>query len=415
MNLASANSAAKVYISLNDLYTADLATNMSEIGLAEYLPALIAAAGEYGQFPWDICIEKLPDDSVHDGGVYIDVNNCDMIGDLLAANSVGEKHLIFCDSLYYDPKISYDEKLTAFVIGYYSALFDDRIDAYIARAVQNGGELVHAVRYIDTVKSYQLTNKVAELLGVNDISELFDNWDKSKISSRRITEREADTREPNGIRGRFPYYKFSGVASIGSLQSGYYAGALRIARDDGNMLSVQLDSSLYGNSTNAAWMGISDRFDYEEDLKLTPILALTLKLDEIQPASLETIPLKLVLFGENERFESTVDIIPGEWTTVYIDTSGFISAGETEGLQILVGDGKVNAAVMSVRSLEGLSREYNDESLESVVESARLKKSSPDTVTDYSKFMWVGGGVIVVVATVLAVALLSRRREDTDE
>ena len=415
MNLVSANSAAKVYISLNDLYTADPATNMSEIGLAEYLPALIAATGEYGQFPWDICIEKLPDDTVYGGAAYVEANNCDMIGDLLAANNAGEKHLIFCDSLYYDSKISYDEKLTAFVIGYYSALFDDRIDAYIARSGQNGGELSHAVRYIDTVKSYQLTNKVAEFLGVNDISELFDNWDKNKLLSRRIAEREADTRAPNGIRGRFPYYKFSGVASIGLLKSGYYAGALRIARDDGNMLSVQLDSYMYEDGTNAAWMGISHRFDCEEDFKLTPILALTLKLDEVQPALLETVPLKLVLFGKNERFESTAEIIPGEWTTVYVDISGFISAGETEGLQILVGDGKVKQAVMSVRSLEGLSREYNDESLESVVESARLKKSSPDTVTDYSKFMWVGGGVIVAVATVLAVALLSRRREDTDE
>ncbi len=415
MNLVSANSAAKLYISLNDLYTSDPATNMSEIGLVEYLPALIAATGEYGQFPWDICIEKLPDDTAYDGGVYVDVNNCDMIGDLLATNSAGEKRLIFCDSLYYDPKIPYDEKLTSFVIGYYSALFDDRIDAYIARSVQNGSELTDAVRCIDTVKSYQLTNEVAELLGVDDISELFEHWDKNKLSSRRITGREADTREPNGVRGRFSYYKFSGVASIGSLKSGYYAGALRIARDDGNMLSVQLDSSIYENDANAAWMGISHRFDYEEDFRLTPILALTLKIDKIQPSSLDRIPLKLVLFGKDERFESSAEIIPGEWTTVYIDTTGFISAGETERLQILVGDGKVRKAVMSVRSLEGLSREYNDESLESVVESARLKKSSPDTVTDYSKFMWVGGGVIVAVATVLAVALLSRRREDTDE
>ena len=416
MNLAAANSSAKLYVSLTDLMTSEYTVDSEEMGVAEYLPLLIQKTEEYGQFPWELSIEKVYRDEKSEGAEYIDITDCSQVCDILRTYGCMGKRIIFCDSTYKLQTVSFEEKLKSLVVGYYSALFEGQIDAYIADAAENGAVISEAMRLIDTADEEKITSVAANLLGVESVFTLFSDFDANRLASKRLTYCEASTFAPENTRGRFEYYKFSGISSIGDIHPGYYSKSLRIVSDTGNVLSAPLDGTLYGDSVNPEWMGIFHRFEYAEDFSLTPILELTMKLTKVKPTTLAPVPVKLVLLGDHERFEAYGEVIPGEWTTLYIDVgNNFSSADSVAGLQILVGGGEISAGSLSLKSLDGLSREYNDESLESLVEESREKRQASAPKDDYTKFLWVGGGIVVAAATVIVIALLSRKREEIDE
>ena len=51
--------------------------------------------------------------------------------------------------------------------------------------------------------------------------------------------------------------------------------------------------------------------------------------------------------------------------------------------------------MLTVGGIDGLSRDYNDESLESVISEERAKKRAPESEDAYRAYLWIGGGVIV--------------------
>jgi hypothetical protein len=65
--------------------------------------------------------------------------------------------------------------------------------------------------------------------------------------------------------------------------------------------------------------------------------------------------------------------------------------------------------------MDGLSREYTDESLESVIAEESLKKENETDSTAYMPYLWIGGAILLVAATVITFAMLSRRKDGKDE
>ena len=100
--------------------------------------------------------------------------------------------------------------------------------------------------------------------------------------------------------------------------------------------------------------------------------------------------------------------------TVYADISGFTGIEDVESIQVLI-EGRAGSSVLRLGGINGLSRDYNDESLESVIAEERAKKRIPDGDDGYRNYIWIGGGVIVGAATVMTVMLLSRKKEEDDE
>ncbi len=415
MNLAAVNSSAKVYVSLTDLLISDAGLRGDEIALSEYLPMLIGETEAYGQFAWEVAIEKVYRVGQAEDSELISADDCGAFKDILWNNNASGKHIIFCDSTYTVSVIGYEEKLKSLVMGYYSALFDDKIDAYIVCAAEDCADIAEVVRLIDTNEAQTVTDAAAKLFEVENIFDLFENYDSSKLKTKSLVYANTSRTAPENIRGRFSYYKFSGTSSIGKIRPGYFSKSLRIMSDTGNVLSAPLDGTLYGDGRYPEWMGIFHSFESPEDFSLTPILELTIKVTKVTPTVTYPIPIKLVLLSGKDRFEALGEVNQGEWTTLYIDLgSDFPSADSVDGLQILVG-GDIQSASLSFKSLDGLSDKYNNESLANVIEESREKRQLHESRNEYSNFMWIGGGVIVAVGTVIVIALLSRKRKDDDE
>ncbi len=412
--LVQANPEIKLYVSLSDLYTSDVHISDGEIGLDVYLPALTLQTAQYGQFPWEIAIEKVYRVGSH-SREYISVDNSAAVRDVLTNNGASDKHMIFIDHTYFAFASRKVDNVTNYVLGTYGALFCDYIDAYIAATGSRADEIVDSVRYIYTAEAYAVENVVKAALEIDDFSDVIPGFDGGKIPKKRVVFNTANNTAPTGTLGSFGYYRFDGVSSIGGLSPSYYSRELRVANDGGNVLNVVLDASLWGDVSSASWLGIGHNFDITEDLTLTPVLAITLKVEDILPQSLSSVTVNVVLKGENERFVSSAAVAVGEWTTVYVDTHGFKSAKDTESLQIFVGGTSVSSAILKIKSIDGLSSEYNDESLAKVIAKAREKKADPDAGIDYGAYLPIALGVLVIAATVIVVVMLTKKRYKENE
>ncbi len=412
--LVRANPEIKLYVSLSNLYTSNVHINDGEIGLDVYLPALTLQTAQYGQFPWEIAIEKVYRVGSH-SREYISVDNSAAVRDVLTNNGASDKHMIFIDHTYFAFASRKVDNLTNYVIGAYGALFCDYIDAYIAATGSRSDEIADSVQYIYTTEAYAIENIVKTALGIDDFSEIIAGFDADKIPQKRVVFKYASNTAPTDTLGSFGYYRFEGVSSIGGLCPSYYSRELRVANDGGNVLNVVLDASLWSDVSSALWLGIGHGFDVPEDLTLTPILAVTLKVEDILPKSLSSVTVKVVLKGKNERFVSSADVAVGEWTTVYVDTDDFNTARDTESLQIFIAGTNVSPAPLKIKSIDGLSGEYNDESLARVIEKTREKKADPDAGIDYGAYLPIALGVLVIAATVIAVVMLTKKRYKENE
>lgn len=412
--LVQANSEIKLYVSLTDLYSADMHLDDGELGLDLYLPALIAKTAEYGQFPWEVAVEK-----VYRAGSlsyeYISVDDCGKVRDVLLNNGASDKHIIFIDHTYFAFASRKVDNVASYVLGAYSALFCDYIDAYIAATGSRADELVDSVRYIYTNEAYAIEDIAKATLEIDDFSEVIADFDADKIPQKRVVVKTANNTAPTDTLGTFAYYRFDGVSSIGGLSPSYYSRELRVANDGGSVLNVALDASLWNDASSASWLGIGHNFDIAEDLTLTPTLAITLKVEDVSPQSLSSVTVKVVLKGEDERFEVTAGVAVGEWATIYVDTDGFKTAKDTESLQIFVGGASVSKATLKIKSIDGLSSEYNDESLATVIEKTRVQKANPDAGIDYGAYLPIALGVIVVAITVIVVVMLTKKRYKENE
>lgn len=410
-NLAAYNASARVCLSVSDLYTCDPATDRDELGLLEFVPALLSEIGRNGMFPFRLCIDSVWRVADEAGAVYVSECDCTALTKLLDASGGSAVRLIFCDQTYLQfpiTKIKFSEASAWFVRGYYAALANDRIDAYIAVTGGDLDKIGEVVRVIDTEDGSAAADLALLTLGAEKWSEVVPGFDPSDVPLTDITRYGAVTDEPAGIKGTFRYYSFDTFTGVGSMRPGYYCGELYVA--DGEALAAPI-----GGSASGSWMGFSHRFDYPENLRITPVLKLTVRLDDVKPASVKEAPVKLVLLGNGERFESEAVIPTGKWVTLYVYTGDFGEAYDTECLQLLAGGGKLTSATLLLGSMDGLSREYTDESLESVIAEERLKKQNETGSASYMPYLWIGGAILLVAATVITFAMLSRRKDGKDE
>lgn len=413
-NLLSGAPDAKLYISVTDLLDADPATNYSELPLNEYIAALYDACAQYGKYDWEIAVEESYG-SADEYGKRVDVYNCGELTDMLDMLGGNRKNLIFCDSIYKDPNTRLSKMNERYSLGYYAALFNDRVDAYIANAGARAYVVSETVKYMGTDKAAVVTDRVLQALGADDFGDVVDGYDSASVPSVKYGYGEAFYDEPENIKGKYPYFVFDSVSSIGSVTPDYYCENKRMIRGGSAAMALQLNAFLYGDAVRGSWMGFSHRFDIPENLMHTPVLAFGIKLDGVKPEALASVPVKLVLRGEKGVFEAYGDVKPGDWQTLYFDISEFSDIENTMSVQLLFGDGELDSAALYVRDIVGLSDKYGDESLEDVIASEREKKRSPEAVSDNGIYLWIGGAVSVAALTVIVLAVLSRRKADDGE
>ncbi len=409
--LRSKNSSAGVYISVSDIYSVELATESSEVGLDIYLTALANATSSQGGFNWGVCVDRFWRIG-EDNGTTVDPNQLELLSKLLSDEGMYDVRFVYCDSTYSFPNLMLGDLMSQLMLGYYSACFNASLESYfvVLGTNDNTEYLMEYLTIADSVDSVEFSESALTLLGANDWSELIDNFDTRRLVKKSVASSQVDYEEPSGIKGRFDYYNFDSFSTLSGFEVSYYCKELLVPSQNDGILCALLDKGAYGDGSDGMYMGIAHRYDYPENLKLTPVLAVTLGVDDVDNTSLDTVRVKIVLFAENERFESYATLNVGELQTIYINLEDFNGAEDTTGIQILVDGSELDNATLMLKSVTGLSRDYNDESLESVIADERARKRSPDEGVSYRVYIWIGAAVIVAVASILTFLLLSRKK-----
>ncbi len=409
--LRSINSSAGVYISVSDLYSVELATESSEIGLDSYLAALVRETASHGSFNWGVCIDRFYRVG-EQNGTTVGPDELELLSKLLLGEGMYDTQFIYCDSTYSFPKLMLGDLMCDLMLGYYSACFNPALGSYFV-VLGNNDNTDYLMEYLcaaDSENSVELAESALTLLGATDWSELIDNFDARRLVKKSTAAVQASYEEPSGIKGRYDYYSFDSFSGLSGFEGSYYCDELLVPAQNDGVLCATLNKSVYGTASDGMYMGIAHRYDYPENLKLTPVLAVTLGVDDVDNTSLNTVNVKIVLFAENERFEASAALTPGELQTIYIDLDDFNGAEDTTGIQILVDSSELDEATLMLKSVTGLSHDYNDESLESVIADERARKRAPDQGNNYRVYIWIGAAVIVAVASILTFLLLSRKK-----
>lgn len=409
--LAVFNSQTELYFSVSNLLSNELAASTSEVGAYELVPALCSEIDMHGGFEWGLCIEDFYRLIDYDDTVF-SASACSELIALLRSSGVYDTRLIFCDSNYIFFDMATAEKISRAAKSYYSACFNSHIDAVFCTisGKSSDSRFGEMIELIDSENSLEISEMVLDYLGINDWNEVVDGFDPERLTKKTFLSVDAKYELPKGIKGRYEYFTFDSFSGTCGIEPGFYCRSLKVTGGENGILRAELDPSFYNNGNSADLMGISYRFEYPENMKLTPILEITLGVDMTDSVS-EFVEVKVVLNSGDDRYEANALLNAGEMTTIYVDISDFDGIRDVESIQIFVmkDSGK---AVLSLEKMIGLSKDYNDESLESVIADERAKKRTPDIEDGYRNYFWIGGGVIIACATVLTVMLLSRRKDE---
>ncbi len=420
VNLIKKNSDARAYLSVTDLISRDILTNSEELPLLEYLDLFFGAASVYGKNYFGLCIESpyytenhvlLPyrKDTIKDG-TFVSVSDNGELKALIKKYGELKYNLIFCDEVYKNSHEYIGSYFENFVIGFYTAFFADEVDGYIAVAEGKSVGYADPVKRIGTTGSDDFWKDVFAVLKMDSLSDLIENYDESKLPKKLYNSGSVAYTLPEKIMGQYRLYEFKNAVEASAVKANYYGLECNLINDDevGPVLAVEIKGE--DDSLAPSFFGITADYEYTENFEFMSWIGVDLKLNGRRIENGKKVPVRLVLTADNEIFEVEAEVSVGKWTKAYFNIEGFKNSKNTKMMQIIAKDEGLELSELLIKEIVGLSEEYNDESLESVVQEERLKKRDPDRGMDYSPYLWLGGGLLVTVGTCAAVVLLSRRK-----
>lgn len=409
VNLLKNSKDARVYLSVSDLLSSDILTGKDELPLNEYLGAVFTASSVYGKNYFGLCVESPYRAENMKYAEFISADNNGALKDLTEKQGGLKYNPIFCDEIYKKQHKYLGMLLKNYVVGYHTAIFDDFVDAYIAVSEGKFTGLADAVKVIDTTSSDKVVSPALSMLEAKSLSDVIEKFDGNRLIKKLVNEGDVSYTLPEKIMGQYKLYEFNNAADASAVSASYYDAVCRLVDDSerGTVLWAAVNHE--ADDMLPSVFGVTVDFEYTENFEFMSWIGVELKLCG-DGANGGKVPVKLVLTAENEKFESMAEATDGEWTTVYFNVKDFKNSKDTKRLQILAGKAENEVSELRIKEIVGLSGEYNDESLESVVLEERLKKRDPDGGLDYSPYMWLGGGLLVAVATCAAVALLGRKK-----
>lgn len=407
---SAVNPNIKIYLSVSDLLSEQIATGSGEIELERYLPALKTELDKYRSFSWGVSIEKVYR-FVEVNGEIVESYDCNRLISLLDSLKLSSSEIIFCDRSIMQSALKYDEVLATVVRGYLAALFNDRIDCYIVKADSSRyvSKLISALKELDTAHGDEIIQPVLDYFGYDSFSEVIKGYDRRNIQMKNYNYALVSYTSPSVIKGTYPYYVYNTYPEGDGFAPSYFCTEQTVDIVNG-VLKAKLDSTAYLDDGTSKYMGISRRYEYPESFVHTPVLAITLRV--IAPDGIEDVPVSLELDSGSNYLRSEATVKNGEMTTLYLHLNQFRGIDSVECMHIYVKSDDITSCVLELSEISGISTEYNDESLAKVIEEERMKAQSPSNVSKYRVYIYWGVGLFVVITTVLIFVLLSVNRND---
>lgn len=368
--------------------------------------------------------DKYIDISVPNDDNYITEANIEIISDYV--DELEKKYESFPHNFMYvwEPgeNISSTALSCAYSYLYYKLFHTDKLSAFVVSFEKNSDsayDVLSIIKYIDTQNGVDFTSPLLEFFYKASWSEIISGFNKEDYLHRYHKLFSTLAALPTGLKGRFSYLDLAKSAD----KSGWFAGngssSLEMYNSDklGRVLSANMK---FDAEATEEYAHLFYSYEYCENFVYTPYVAIRFSIESEKRLS-EIFELKVSFIDSNNVYEFSQIVYTDEDSYIYLDLSEFSTKYMADYVQFSlrpmaesVGDYK-----LLIASVEGFSTKYNNDELEDLISSERLRirnleaEKDSDDKNDMSVFIIIA---VVLVAGIIAVMLFFflRRDDSTD-
>lgn len=306
----------------------------------------------------------------------------------------------------------------AYAYIFYRLYGETAISSFVIKADDTDqlDELSNVMRYIDTSRGNMVTEPLLKYFGKNSWQDVVGRAVIVTQIQTLLEAGELSGATPENYRSSFSYYDFSDYNVFHNTHIGENCNSIYSTHDShgARALNMSIGALDIGQTAECTY-----DLDYTENFTYTPVISLSLRLDNGAADSGALYELILTLGKGNSRIICTALIEAGKDETVFFDVSGFSKKSSADYVKIGVRalTQKAEACNLWLYGLDGYSNEYSDEELAELIEQQRYDQKNTDGDN-------AGGGyrILIMVVSILfallavgAGLLMVFRREDGEK
>ncbi len=260
-------------------------------------------------------------------------------------------------------------------------------------------EVKHVFEHIDTAERDIVLNNVLELFSASTWNDILNSTYIETPVLRNIISAKVLDALPNGWIGEFTYFDFSKSVAFNNWFKGEYCKDIRLEYgNNGTSLKADMTPSSYGEYSEVLCL-----YDYPENLKYTPYIALKCKVQtELSEEALYEI---MISGGQgSQRLTLSKTILSGKDAYIIFDISEY-TQGFTDSLRISIRslDGNKVDFSLLIYNIVGYSMEFDSQTLAEKIEEERLLIRNQSFVAENDTNR--STVIIIITITVLIISL----------
>ena len=372
----------------------------------------------------DFADEKYIDISASYDDNYITEANIEIISDYV--DDLEKKYESAPHNFMYvwEPKekISSNALSCAYSYLYYKLFHTDNLSAFVVSFEENSDsayDILSIIKYIDTQNGGNFTAPLLEFFNKTSWAEIISDFNREDYLHRYHKLFSTLSALPTDVKGSFLYLDLAKSAD----KSGWFAGSgsssLEMYNSDklGRVLSANMK---FDAEATEEYAHLFYSYEYCENFVYTPYVAIRFSIESERKLP-EIFELKVSFIDSNNVYEFSQIVYTDEDSYIYVDISEFSTKYMADYIQFSLrpmaqseGDYK-----LLIASVEGFSTKYNNDELEDLISSERLRirnlEAHKDSDDKSNMSVWILITVVFVAGIIAVMLFFFLRRDDSTE
>lgn len=275
-------------------------------------------------------------------------------------------------------------------------------------------QLADTITYIDTQRGNNVTAPLLKYFGAKNWEEVI-GVSAISVNSRAYFEYSALSNvSEKTYKSSFCYYTFSDYDVFNNTHLGENTKSVYSTPDSSGNRSLQarIEPLLPGESAECIYT-----LDYAESFKYTPVIAVTIGLDDGVENSNALYELRLTIGAATSRAVCKAVITSGNTQTLFFDISNYAESRTADYVRIGVRalTGETEECMLRIYDLKGYSNSYSNDELSTLIEEHRATLRSTENTAGATTYRTIISVICVffVLVAVGAGLFMVFKKEDS--
>lgn len=359
---------------------------------------------ETSETPLDITVQDTISGIIFDKELPNDrfyIGNHKIISDFLEVLSLKYKSANKYYSVLWTPnkELRGNALCAAYAYAFYSLWSDDNITCFSVdfseknENIDNLNDLLFILKNINTDNSYKVTENLLEFFNKKSWNEVISVDKIPNISSKTHYFADSLQKEPENIKGEFCYFDFSKAFVADGWIQGVDCGDVKIEYRSTGTKALKTTFAV----GNKDFCDLIYTYEYAENISYTPYIKFDLEISSEQKSSLYEI--RFLFKGKSSTFESSSIIAGNQAEEIILDMSKAKDLSMVESVKIAVRclDDSSDNCTLWINSITGISKKYNSNKLNDLIENERDKQKYGDSIDDSNDIIRITFVALIIV------------------